>query len=153
VTQLDYQAAPVDRRSCERRFYAVILKLLIGYFVVSIITLPFIDRLWLGELPLLALIQLPKTSFAIWLRSDVVIPLMKTVGLSRGSPSPDMIRASPYALALAYLIPLTVVVTVVVWRWRAASPRRWLLLIMFGLAALDFAFTLIFACRPGLTIY
>jgi hypothetical protein len=153
VTQLNYYAPPIQRTSYESRFYGVLMRTLIVYFLLSTITLPFIDDLWLGELPLLALIQLPKVSFASWLRSDVVIPLMRLVGSSRGSPSPDLIRASPYALAMAYVIPLGIFTLVMLFRRRTVPLARWPLMIMIALAALDYAFTLAFACGPGFTLY
>src|SRR4028119_924563 len=72
-----------------------------AYFVASILTLPFLDALWLGEVPVLALVQVPKTAFAGWLRTDVVMPAIVALGQSRGSFSPDYLLARPYALALA----------------------------------------------------
>src|SRR3954468_21215999 len=80
------------------------LRVLTAYFVVSIITLPFLDALWLGELPLPGIVQLPKTAFAGWLRTAVVMPALGPLGRSRGSFSPDYMTARPYALAIAYLV-------------------------------------------------
>jgi hypothetical protein len=49
------------------------LKLAVGYFVICAVTLPFLDTLWLGEFPVLALIQLPKVALAKWCQHELVM--------------------------------------------------------------------------------
>ena len=133
---------------------AATLRALIGYFIFSTITLPFIGRVWLGEIPVLALLQLPKTIFAGWLRTQIVMKAVKPLGLSQGSLSPDYLTARPYALAIAYLA-LGVVVVIISWgKLRSDRRRRRLLLLAFLLAAgLDFWATLFFASGRSLTLY
>ncbi len=72
----------------EARFYLVLLKCLIGYGLVCMATIPFMNRFWLGEIPVLALIPLPKITFADWLRTGVVMEAIKALGLSRGRSLP-----------------------------------------------------------------
>ncbi|MEN6365628.1 MAG: hypothetical protein ABFC88_02305 [Thermoguttaceae bacterium] len=86
--------------------------LLIGYFALCSVTIPFINAWWLGELPVLAVIQLPKIVFAGWLRTEVVMKAIQLLELSHGSSSPDYSMARPYGLALAYLLPLGIVLSV-----------------------------------------
>jgi hypothetical protein len=150
---LDYRPPPQGRRP-RGGFGAVALRLVAGYFVVSIVTLPFLDAVWFGELPLLALVQLPKTALAGWLRTDVVMPAIAALGLSRGSFSPDYVMARPYALALAYVPVVLGVVAIMLWTRRRPDrwPRRWGW-IALAAAATDFAATLWFAGGPGLTVY
>jgi hypothetical protein len=149
---LDYQSAEATRRR-PVDFVTGSLRLLAAYFVISICTLPFLNKLWAGDVPLLALIQVPKVLFAGWVRTDVVMRAMRGLGLSRGSFSPDHVVARPYALAIAYLVVLGIVFAPL-WARRRRTPirRRWAWIVV-GAAAVDFAFTLWFAGRSGITVY
>ena len=63
----------------------------IGYFLISALTLPFIGKVWFGEIPVLGLIQLPKVAVAKFFRKEVVMDLIRLLGFSSGSFSPDYI--------------------------------------------------------------
>lgn len=143
-------AGALSQRS-ESGAYRFVLKSLIAYCIVSTLTLPFLDSLWLGELPPLAVIQLPKVALADWLRNEVVMELIARLGLSSGSFSPDYIAARPYALAIAYLIPLCILLPTIWLRTRTAH-LGWTCILLI-VAALDFCLMLVFAGGPGLTIY
>lgn len=145
---IDYQSAPSRRPWTDRLLKAIAL-----YFIVSIVTVPFIDELWLGEMPLLALIQLPKTEPAHWLRRHVVMPAIKMLGLSRGSVSPDYGMAGPYALAAAYLLLLGPVLTTAWVRARKTGHRSIWPWILVSAAIIDACCLLRFGRGPGLTIY
>jgi hypothetical protein len=150
--ELDYQS-PTPRRRFIADVPVLLLQALSAYFALSIITLPFLDSLWIGELPLLALIQLPKIFLAGWLRTDVVMPAIVAAGRSAGSFSPDYGTARPYALASAYLLVLGMVLTPLL-AFSRFTPQRWRWLAILVLAAaVDFACTLWLAGGPGLTIY
>ncbi|HYE32053.1 MAG TPA: hypothetical protein VEH27_11530 [Methylomirabilota bacterium] len=126
---------------------------LIAYFVVCMATLPLVRHVWIGELPLLALVQLPKLQLAQWFRKSVVMPLLKPLGLSVGSFSPDYSFAGPYGLALAYLL---VVGVVLLWlrQWSAWEKReRRTARILAAVALLDFLATLLFSSQRTLTLY
>lgn len=139
--------------SRESRGWLILLKALVAYFAVSTLTLPVLNALWLGELPVLALVQLPKTVLAGWLRTEVAMPALRAMGLSRGSFSPDYMLVRPYALAIAYLIPLGLVLAPLWIRTRLArSYRRWVW-ILLAAAMFDYCLTLLFASTRGLTIY
>ncbi len=45
------------------------------YYLLSALTLPIVNRIWLGEIPLLALIQLPKS----FLKSAIHTPMMSAM--------------------------------------------------------------------------
>ena len=150
--ELDYQKPADLRVPAEHTVYSTLLRLLAAYFVISSLTLPFIGRWWLGSIPALALIQVPKIEPAAWLRADAVIPAIRHLGLSRGSYSPDYTLARPYALAIVYTVPFAL--AALVWlRTRPAHRFRWLIVVMLVLAAVDYAMTLIFAEGRSLTIY
>lgn len=142
-------AHPLERRDR----IELLLKLSVAYCVLSLATLPFLGAIWLGELPVLVVPQLPKLWLAGWLRTEVVMPAIAALGLSAGSFSPDYALARPYALAAAYLIAVGAIVALAWARTRLARPYgRWAALL--GLvAACDGLLTLVFAQRPGLTVY
>jgi hypothetical protein len=56
--------------------FAGVLWFFIGYFTLTCLTLPFAGRVWWGEIPVLALIQIPKIAAAEWLRTHVVMELI-----------------------------------------------------------------------------
>jgi hypothetical protein len=123
------------------------------YFAISIVTLPFVDALWLSDLPLLAIVQVPKLTIAGWLRTDVVMPVTSVLGLSAGSFSPDFIMARPYALALAYLIPVAVLLATGCVGKRMVRPYPLWSCVLLGAAVLDCLLTLRMSATPGLTLY
>lgn len=138
----------------KRDIFVRVLWFFVGWCALNCLTLPFIGRVWLGELPVLAVIQLPKIAVAGWLRTHVVMDVITFLGFSRGSFSPDYILARPYALALAYLIPMAVIGVSSLRRFRFSDERRGFVTVAFlSAAALDYVFTLIFADGRLLTIY
>lgn len=126
----------------------------IGWCALSCLTLPFIGRVWLGQVPILAVIQLPKIAIAGWLRTHVVMETITFLGFSRGSFSPDYILARPCALALAYLIPLAFIGVVSLRRFRFRDEQLGFLAVALPvMAVIDYVCTLIFADGRSLTIY
>jgi hypothetical protein len=137
------------------RWMHKVIKILIVYYLVSIVTLPALNAIWIGELPLLAVIQMPKTEPAMFLRTHVVMPLIQDLGLSRGSYSPDLTFASPLAMAIVCLIPmLLLLVYVLCQRDFFRRHVRWVVAVAV-LAILDFGWTLMYASprHGGLSIY
>ena len=143
----------VAHRPAVRRWPLRVLKGLVLYCIVSMATLPFVNWLWLGELPVIAVLQLPKLLLAEWLRTDVVMPAIKGLGLSSGAFSPDYTMARPYALVVAYLLPIVVVLVTAALRSRMASPYRLWSCLLLCAAALDCLLTLKLASSPGLSLY
>ncbi len=137
----------------EDRFYRAVLIFMIGYYVVCTITLPFVGSWWLGEIPPLAIFQIPKLQFAGWLRTEVVMVAIRRLGWSRGSFSPDFIAARPYALAIAYAVPLIVVIVPIWVRTRLVHPYRGLVALLLIAAGLDFAYTIVYGSQGSLSLY
>ena len=136
-----------------RDWGAFVMKAALIYCAVSLATLPFMNAVWLGELPLLAVPQVPKVELANWLRSDVLIPAAGQLGLSRGSQSPDWVMTRPYALALTYLLVLGLLAAIAAVTRRSrpvGRSWRWLLL---GAFLADYIATLTFAGGPILHVY
>jgi hypothetical protein len=136
-----------------RMVQPMLLKLAVGYFVISAVTLPFLDTWWLGELPLLALIQLPKVALAHWCQWDLVMKGMHIAGLSKGSVSPDLIASRPWGLLLAYFFALVPIFAVVWFHTRMTQPYGRAASMLAAAAVIDFVVTLLLAGGPGLTIY
>jgi len=119
------------------RRWIIPLQVASAYLVLSTLTLPFMNAVWLGDLALFAVIQLPKIFFVAWLRMSAV---MKAA-------------AWPYSLVLGYIVPSTIFTALMWWRTRLVRPYgRWVL-ILLGLCLLDFLVTLAFANRPSLSIF
>lgn len=74
------------------------------YYSYSFLTLPFADKFWFGEIPLFALVQLPKEKLNDAVQ-DFLISLLPSLGLASGSPSPDMILTHPWALGVTVTTP------------------------------------------------
>lgn len=129
------------------------LKVGIAYCIASILTLPFMSAVWFGEIPLLALIQIPKISVAGWLRQEVVMEAIKTLGYSKGSFPPDYIMARPYGLGLAYSIPLILVSLSLLIPACSSWRHRRLAMIFFAVMIMDGFCTYIFADRRSFSLY
>lgn len=128
---------------------------LLTYGVISSLSLPFLARVWWGEVPLLALIQLPKTELAHWIRTHVVMHMLQEFGISSGSFSPDFLRARIGALAITYLIPLlplSLMMIVQAWKSEKCGRGRWLGILLI-VAVIDFFATLFLTDGPSLTLY
>lgn len=150
-THVTSQAVAPRPTTCDWTFTMV--KGLILYFVISMATLPFINALWLGDLPVLAVPQLPKLWIADWLRRGVVMPAIRALGLSSGSFSPDYGMARPYALALAYFIPVVGLLAVAWVRRRVLQPHRLWSCLLLCVAVLDYLLTLWLTHTPALSLY
>lgn len=131
------------------------IHVLMVYYLVSIVTLPALNAIWVGEMPLLAVIQLPKVEPAKFLRTHVVMPLIQDLGLSQGSYSPDLTLASPFAMALVCLVPILLLLALSLWRRDFIRRHIRLVAAVAILAILDFGWTLMFASsrNGGLSIY
>src|SRR5215207_2597470 len=99
---LDYHSASTPRDP-EGTIYLILLRSISAYFLLSSLTIPFMNAIWIGELPVIALVQVPKTEIANRIRHLMSMQLLGPLGLSRGSYSPDWMLARPWALAVVYL--------------------------------------------------
>ena len=126
--------------------------LMLYFYVYSFLTLPFANKVWLGELPPLALVQLPKSMLKHRIQ-EFLISLLPRFGLASGSPSPDMILTSPWALGLAVTLPALVILPIA-WLTLPRGKSRRLLLIALVLAMiLDGVVTFWFDATSSLSIF
>lgn len=153
MSDMHQTAQPVALRPNTRDWTLTTIKVFVFYFIISIATLPFVDALWLGELPVLAVPQLPKLLIAGWFRTGVIMPAISALGLSSGSFSSDYLMARPYALALAYLIPVITVPVVARGRMRVVQSYRSWTFLFLCIAVLDYLLTLRLTHTPGLSLF
>ena len=134
-----------------RRWPLAIAALFILYTTASILTLPLADDLWLGELPLLAVVQIPKMFLASLIQKGM-IALLPFLGLATGSISPDRILTHPWALGAALAAPALAVVCLLLWPRRTLHWRGTLAAILV-LTALDAATTFWFDSSSSLSLF
>lgn len=147
------ESTVLDARKSPSVFWKFLVGTVIGYSLLSIVTLPFLNSLWLGEVPVLAIFQSPKLPAAHWVRRNVVMKMISTLHLSRGSASPDFVMARPYALAIVYLVPLAILLGTLWGATRFARPYGRLTVALLAVVAVDFCFTLTFGSTRFLTVY
>ncbi|MFO0913633.1 MAG: hypothetical protein U0795_11800 [Pirellulales bacterium] len=122
-----------------------------GYYLLSALSLPLVNRVWLGELPLLALIQLPK----MWLKGIIqhgLTYLMRMLGQSSGSFSPDYLATHGLAVVLMALVPMLVVISCLA-LWPHLANRRRLILMVLVSGLIDGAVTIGFARVSALNLF
>ena len=127
------------------------LTMLIGYYVLSCVTLPLADKFWLGELPVFAIPQLPKSWLFNVVRSQL-IDLSHALGIGKNSRSPDLIAMTPWSFAIVFLAPtvLAVLTTVTCRRLKKCWPWVWRLI---AIATLDALVTVWFDQTSRLSIF
>lgn len=83
-------------------------KVLCIYFGLGILTLPFLNSLWYGDLPLLAILHLPVLIPAKFIRRQMTLMALKLKIKPLFSFSPAWRFFGPYALLIVLLIPLAI---------------------------------------------
>src|SRR4051812_42745333 len=73
------------------RVWSRLLVILAGYYVVAALTLPFAGAVWIGELPVLAVLQLPKLLVAELIRKPLAAQYAKEEPPKHRSFSPHYI--------------------------------------------------------------
>ena len=130
-----------------------LLQAVLIYFVASLCTLPFMAHVWIGEIPVFAMIQLPKVSLAGWIVSVILLPFVQWVGWSQGSFSPDYAMTRPWGLAIVYVL---LGFFLLLWYWRRrfwfARHPKWIVWPL-ALFVFDYLWTLAFRSTPGLSIF
>ena len=103
-------------------------------------TLPFANKVWLGEIPLLGLIQLPKSVLKSVVQ-DILLAALNGVNASSGSYSMDYITTHGWAMLNMVAVPPVMLIAVLTCLQRLPS-RRWLVILMLAGAFIDAAVTL-----------
>lgn len=137
----------------DERTHLRVLQVLAAYGVLSMATLPLKDAWWVSEIPLFVLPQTPKTAAADEVRYAIVRHLLRPMGKVRGSYSPYRKMARPYALAVVYVVPLAIWLTMIARRTKLKPPHRYWMIAVVVLAVADYVETLLLAGGPGLSIY
>ena len=133
-----------------RRWPVVLCACICTYYLVSAVTLPLVNKLWLGELPLLAIVQLPK-SVVKSVVHQVLMSMVHSFGLSRGSFSPDYMATHGWAMIAMVTVPALFVI--VVFSLMRSLPRCRLIGALVTCAALDAIVTLWFDSVSNLKLY
>jgi len=141
-------ASIVEHNLMSNRYHRFLL-ILAAYFLLSTLTLPIVSTLWISELPVLALVQIPKLLPANAIRKNIVMEYYKSAGTSRGSFSPDYLAARVPALTITYAIPLFIIGLITLIRYRADRRVVLLTLLVAALAAVDYFATLQFGAVRG----
>ncbi len=127
--------------STPRSWTAVGLKLSIAYLVACTLTLPLAAAIWLGELPLLALVHLPKLLVFERIHrwgSDLVRDF---------APGTSTAAVKPYTLALTYLLGLSLVLGSAWITTRLRSPHSRLALFLLLAAVVDYGVSMLWDGR------
>jgi len=121
------------------------------YYAISALTLPFADDVWFGEVPPLAIIQLPK-SFLKSVVHDVLMSCVSALGLSRGSFSPDFIATHGWAMGIMTTAPALLLVAVFLFMPRVLHRRKLIAAILIC-ASIDTIVTLWFDSVSNFKLY
>lgn len=133
------------------RWPVVLVLIACAYYLCSACTLPFGQRLWLGELPVLAVVQLPKV-FLKSLIHSLLLSAMHALGWSRGSASPDFIAT--HGWAMGFMVSLPAIALLVILCLIGVFPyRRRLISLMTVCALIDAVVTLWFDHVSNLKLF
>ena len=132
---------PLAQRVEPLRWPVTLTRIACCYYALSALTMPFINKLWVGEVPLLAIIQLPKAVLKSGIQT-VLMSALSALGLSRGSFSPDYLATHMWALGLAMLIPTLLVIGAISLPRNLPNKRR-LILTVIAFALVDVVVTLV----------
>lgn len=123
----------------------------IAYYAFSALSLPFAHRAWFGEVPVLAIFQIPK-SIVKSVAHDLLLYLVHTSGWSRGSASPDYGMTHGWAMLIMVLLP-PVIIGAVLWFLCPTANRRRFLIVFAACALIDGLITFWFDSTQSLKLY
>jgi len=135
-----------------KRWPTIACRCVCAYYLVSALTLPFVNKVWLGEAPLLALIQMPKSFIKSVVQYECLLPFIHWAGWSRGSASPDYIMTQDWAMGIMVSVPaICFLILLLLVR---PFPHHWRLIAAVIICALlDGIVTLWFDSTSSLKIY
>jgi hypothetical protein len=121
------------------------------YYVFSSITLPWADDLWWGEIPVLALFQIPKSTL-FDRTSNWMVKMAFELGIDRGSHSPTSIAVWPWAITITIMLPSVPMISAVAIcrRWKPCQKWIWLLI---AVATIDAMTTIWFERTSRLSLF
>jgi len=146
----DSAGAVADRTAAPQHWPRILCMCICTYYAMSALTLPFVNRLWLGEIPLLAIFQLPK-SFLKSIIQKILLSMIHFFGLSHGSTSPDYAATHGWAMIATVTLPALFVIAV--FSLMRSSAHRHLLAAILICTGLDAVVTLWFDSASNLKLY
>ena len=135
----------------KRRLLNRITTAFVCYWILSAVTLPMVRHAWLGSIPVLAPLQLPKV-FLKSLAHESFSHAVNTFGWSTGSASPDYAMIHPWAMVLMLTFPAFGLICATVYR-RTGRTRNIALVAIITSASLDALVTLRFDALSSLKIF
>lgn len=123
-----------------------------AYYLLSALTLPFVNKVWFGEAPLLAIIQFPKTFLKSVVQHEGLLPFINWAGWSHGSASPDYAMTQGWAMGIMVCLPVLCFTTLLV-LIRPFPHRGRLIAATIACALLDGIITLWFESASSLKLY
>ena len=121
------------------------------YYIISAVTLPFANKVWIGEIPVFGLIQLPK-AFVKSVIHDVILHAVHRLGYSAGSASPDYGMTHPWAMSSMTAIPAILLITTLLCL-KSGRTRVLYLIAVIACATIDAVVTLWFDAASSLKLY
>lgn len=106
-----------------------------SYYAASALTFPFLNAWWVGEVPPLAVFQIPK-SFLKSAVHEILMWAVSALGMSRGSFSPDYAATHDWAIGVMTAAPALLLVAVFM-LLRRVPQRRKLVAMILICAAID----------------
>lgn len=142
----------VDQTVVPKRWPGILCKCVCAYYLISAITIPFTNKVWFGEAPVLALIQVPKSILKSVVQHEGLLPFIHWAGWSRGSASPDYIMTQGWAMGIMVSVPaICLVILLLLVR---PFPHQWRLIAAVILCAvLDGIVTLWFDSTSNFKMY
>tara|TARA_R100000789_G_C3005279_1_gene149884 strand:+ start:408 stop:893 length:486 start_codon:yes stop_codon:yes gene_type:complete len=121
------------------------------FYILSAITLPFANKVWIGEIPILGLLQLPK-AFLKSVIHDALLIAVQQFGWSAGSQSPDYIMTHLWAMIIMTVGPALILLITLLY---FGTERRWVLplIALISCATIDAVVTLGFDAWSNLKLF
>ena len=134
-----------------RRWPVIVAACACVYYGISAMTLPFTNAVWFGEIPPLAIFQIPK-SFIKSVIQDVLLYAVNVLGLSHGSASPDYIATHGWAMVIMAAAPALLLVAVFAFL-RHDRMRNRLIAVVLIFASIDAIVIIWFDSSSSLKLY
>ncbi|WP_298862602.1 hypothetical protein [uncultured Gimesia sp.] len=141
-----------DPAVAPKRWPGIVCKCVCAYYILSALTLPFVNKVWLGEATLLALIQMPKSFLKSVVQHEFLLPFIHWAGWSRGSASPNYIMTQGWAMGIMISVP-AVCFLILLLLVRPFPHRRRLIAAVIVCAILDGIVTLWFDSTSSLKLF
>jgi len=141
-----------SRDVAPKRWPRIVCRCVCAYYLLSALTLPFVNKVWFGEAPVLALIQVPKSFIKSVVQHECLLPLIHWAGWSRGSASPDYAMTQGWAMGIMVSVP-AICFLILLLLVRPFPHHRRLIVAVIMCAILDGIVTIWFDSTSSLKLY